>query len=65
MIIYGVDMPPPLTKSLKKDVPGCNQPWYADNTGTVGSFDNITIFLVYYLQKGRHEDISPSRQSQS
>ena len=45
MILYGIGMLP-LTRLLKKDVPGCNQPWYADDAGTADSFDDI---ILYYL----------------
>ena len=41
MILYGIGMLP-LTRELKEAVPGCNQPWYADDVGAAGSFDDIT-----------------------
>ena len=51
MIIYGVGMPP-LTTALKRNVPDCNQPWYADDAGNVSSFTNITKFYKLLSEKG-------------
>ena len=42
----------PLTRLLKRDVPGCNQPWYADDAGAAGSFSDIERFFNMLSKKG-------------
>ena len=51
MILYIIGMLP-LTRLLKRDVPGCNQPWYTDDAGAASSFDDIIPFLKLLSTKG-------------
>ena len=45
MILYGLGMLP-LTMKLKNAVPECIQPWYADDAGAGGEFEDIEMFLI-------------------
>ena len=51
MIIYGVGMLP-LTRSLKKQILDCLQPWYADNTAAGGKFDAIERYYKLLCAEG-------------
>ena len=44
MILYGIGMLP-LTIKLKTAVPDCMQPWYADDAGAGGNFEDIDDFF--------------------
>ena len=44
MVLYGIGMLP-LTRKLKDAVPECIQPWYADDAGAGGEFDDIERFF--------------------
>ena len=51
MILYGIGMLP-LTKLLKKEIPDCIQPWYADDAGAGGSFEAIEDFFNLLVEEG-------------
>ena len=44
MIVYGIEMLP-LTIKIKTAVSDCMQPWYADDAGTGGNFEDIDEFF--------------------
>jgi hypothetical protein len=44
MVMYGVGLLP-LIRILKKTVPDLHQPWYADDAGAGGTFQNIRLYF--------------------
>ena len=51
MIIYGVGMLP-LTRSLKRQILDCLQPWYADDAAAGGKFDAIGRYYNLLCAEG-------------
>ena len=44
IVLYGLGILP-LIRELRKAQPGVTQPWYADDTGTGGTFEGIRKHL--------------------
>ena len=51
MIVYGIVMLP-VTKSIIATVPECHQPWYADDAGAGGKFNDIMRYFTTLCDKG-------------
>ena len=51
MIIYGIGMLP-VTESIIAKVPDCHQPWYADDAGAGGEFNEILKYITTLCDEG-------------
>ena len=64
MVNYGIGVLP-LTKKLKSEYPDVTQPWYVDNAGTLGTFDNIGLYFILFkwFVRGCGYYLEPSKKS--
>ena len=51
MIVYGVGMLP-LVEKLEEEIPDIVQPWYADDAGAAGDYENIAKYFELLVSEG-------------
>ena len=51
MVVYGIGALP-LCRTIKDEVPECHQPWYADDAGAGGKFDDILNYFNVLTNEG-------------
>ena len=63
MISYGIGILP-LIKTLKRAIPDGTQPWYADDSGALGTFARVETYIYSLtrqgLERGYHPELSKS-----
>jgi hypothetical protein len=53
MILYGIALTP-LAEGLRRDVPGCLQPWYADDAAASGKVSDVARVMELLMERGPH-----------
>ena len=58
MIAYRIGIPP-IIKNLKREIPDVTQPWYADNSGALGTFARLETYFDSLTRQGLGRGFHP------
>ena len=58
MIAYGIRILP-LIKNLKREIPDVTQPWYADDSGALGTFARLKTYFDLLTRHGPRQGYQP------